>query len=220
MVKLSFNLPTRHRLHIRLVRRNRDVTPLLPDMGEIRRVRSGSKTSRFFRHIFEHKNIRRLLGTNLALLVIASSIIPADSSLAMNEGDGTLAEAPLVLTTQRKVSYPVEEVKISQGYTLFHRGIDFDGKTGDSVSPIMDGKVEAAGYSRAGYGNTVIVNHEGGVASLYAHLSKIEVSEGDEVTTFTKLGEMGKTGRANGDHLHLEVLKNGSQINPFTLLPR
>jgi murein DD-endopeptidase MepM/ murein hydrolase activator NlpD len=83
----------------------------------------------------------------------------------------------------------------------------------------MDGVVAEIQHSRFAYGNAVIINHDGNLTSLYAHLSKIDVKEGQSITTLTKIGEMGATGHAFGDHLHLEIRKNGLPINPFSILP-
>jgi len=118
------------------------------------------------------------------------------------------------------IQYPVEPVKITQGFGFFHPGIDLDGLTGDKIRPIKSGVVEAVSYSKYTYGNAIIVNHGDDLTSLYAHLSKIDVSEGDSVTTDTVIGEMGATGHASGDHLHLEIRDSGRAINPFTILPR
>lgn len=62
--------------------------------------------------------------------------------------------------------------------------------------------------------------HADGLASLYAHLSEINVKEGDRVDTRTVIGKMGRTGNATGDHLHLEVYKNGRPVNPISILPK
>lgn len=210
MIRGSFSLPTRHRL---------DKTLLFPNLGRILRAKKGSKLSRFFRHIFEHKKIRKVLGTNLAILVIATSFAPAKAAVSGNFEENIIAEAPYVFPVEKSVQYPVRTVKISQGYSPFHSGIDFDGVTGDEVKPVMAGRVEAVGHSKLGYGNVVLINHGGRRVSLYAHLSKISVAESQEVSTLTKIGELGATGRSLGDHLHLEVLDHGHPINPLTVLP-
>lgn len=163
--------------------------------------------------------MKKLLGTNLALAVIATSLISTNSD-NMEKAEENIVTAPtFVLTTERPVQYPVDDVKISQGYGLFHTGLDFDGVTGEEIRPIMSGRVEAVGYSKLGYGNAVLVNHGNGRTSLYAHLSKISVSADQEVTTRTRLGTMGATGYAKGDHLHLEIRDHGNQINPYSVLP-
>jgi murein DD-endopeptidase MepM/ murein hydrolase activator NlpD len=129
-------------------------------------------------------------------------------------------EVPVVLTTEQSTQYPVKEVKITQGYRFYHPGIDLDGATGNPIKPIMGGVVERTEYSRFDYGKSVVISHGGGIESRYAHLSKIDVFVGEEVSKETKLGEMGATGRAFGDHLHLEVYQDGKPINPLSVLPK
>lgn len=143
------------------------------------------------------------------------------NSLANIEADNTvIEEANTPLTTKRVIQYPVDDVKVTQGYRLFHPGLDLDGVTGDAIRPIKDGRVEAVSLSKLAYGNAIILDHGEGITSLYAHLSKIYVLEGQAVTTNTVIGEIGASGRAFGDHLHLEVRDEGRPINPYTVLPK
>lgn len=221
MVKASFNLPTKYRLEVRLIRRrkNLDETPLIPNLGSILRVRKGSKISRFFTQIFEHSTIKRVFGINLVLLSLISSILP-NNKLSVYGNNPEILESPTIFSTEKGEQLPVKELKITQNYRFFHPGVDLDGKTGDAIFPIMAGKIEKVEYSKFGYGNSIIVSHGSGATSLYAHLSKIEVSEGEEVTKETKLGEMGSSGHASGDHLHIEIRENGKLINPLGIFPK
>ncbi|OGM77228.1 hypothetical protein A2210_02645 [Candidatus Woesebacteria bacterium RIFOXYA1_FULL_40_18] len=221
MTKLSIDL-LKYRLNLHLVKRRKDAfeEPLLPSFEEIKNTRSGNKFSRFFRHIFEHKNIKKILGTNLALMVLASSFVPTYASYSGDEADYAVVEQKVELNTEHGIQYPVEKVKITQGYRFFHPGIDFDGLTGDPIKPIKGGIVEALQFSKYAYGNAVLIDHGNKVESLYAHLAEIYVKEGQEVTKDTIIGTMGATGRASGDHLHLEVHDHGIPINPLTVLPR
>ncbi len=220
MIRVSINLPTKRRLDFSLVkRRNLDEKPLLPDLGNIRRVRKGNKLSRYFRHVFEHKNIKKVLGINLFALVLATSFFPQNTINASDYNEELITQTPIVLTTERRLQYPVKNIKISQGYRLYHPGIDFDALTGDPVYPFMKGIVEAVSYSRYAYGNAVLVNHQQGLTSLYAHLSIINVVNGDELTLDTKIGEVGATGYASGDHLHFEIRNQGYPVNPLSTLP-
>lgn len=190
---------------------------------EIQRVRRGSKISRLFRRLFEQKRIKAILGGNLAILVLGISILsPQASALAaISETEvTTLSPGALELTTQVSVRAPVGKIKISQGYHRFHPAIDFDGTTGNPVYPIMKGKVEAVVYHRWALGKHIIVNHGAGLKSVYAHLSKIEVGAGEEVNTNQEIGQIGSSGQAFGDHLHLEVLDSGHHINPLSILPK
>lgn len=190
----------------------------MPDLGIIRRARTGNKVSRFFKHIFEHKSIKRIFGVNLAFVIAASSFMPVNTPVEAYEEKVIIsAEAPL--STQKGVQWPVKEVKISQGYKLFHPALDLDGITGDPIYPVMGGIVEAVEYSRFAYGNAVIIKHGNSMTTLYAHLSKINVQKDQEVTKDTVIGEMGATGRSWGDHLHLEVRDHGFPINPYSILP-
>lgn len=189
-------------------------------MGEIRRARKGSKVSRFFTHIFEHKKIRKILGANIALAIIASSLLPTTSAYADEVEQNVVSAKKVALTTESGLRYPVDEVKISQGYHFFHPALDFDGLTGDPVYPVMGGKVEAVSYSNYAYGYAIYIGHGGGVSTLYAHLSEIFVEKDQEVSVKTVIGEMGATGRAYGDHLHFEAHDHGRPINPYSVLPR
>ena len=206
---------------LKLIKRRKlsDTTPLLPETVVIQRIRKGNKLSRIFRHILEHVNIKRILGINLASAFIISSIIPLQTQAYIGSPDNLVTESPIIVSTEYGVRFPLDKVSITQGYKFYHKGVDFDGVTGDRVMPIMTGVVVSAGYSRVGYGNTILVDHDNGFTSLYAHLSLISVSQGQKVAPVTKLGEVGSSGRAIGDHLHLEVYQNGKSINPMTVLP-
>lgn len=98
-----------------------------------------------------------------------------------------------------------------------HTGIDIDGTTGQPIVASNSGTVIMAGpYS--GYGNCVIIDH-GGVQTLYAHMTAINVSEGQQVSQGEIVGTVGATGNVTGDHLHFEVRVNGSPVDPMSYLP-
>lgn len=99
----------------------------------------------------------------------------------------------------------------------FHSGIDFRGNKGDKIRSTAGGTVVFSG-SGAGYGLYVQVQHIDGYETLYGHLSKILVKEGDKIVAGQTVGEMGSTGRSTGNHLHYEVRKQGKPINPTTFL--
>ncbi len=99
----------------------------------------------------------------------------------------------------------------------YHPGIDFKGAKGDPVHVTADGKVVFTGW-KGGYGNCIIVQHKNDFQTLYGHLSHINVSDGQAVTTGDVIGKVGSTGRSTGTHLHYEVRKNGKPINPVKFL--
>lgn len=223
MFKLALNLP-KYRLlfESRIIKRRASAfnEPLIPTRKHISKYRGGHTVSRFFRYVFEHKKIRRVLGTNLALMVVATSFVPTNKAEDIQISDAVVTTGQTQLNTEKSVQYPVHPVSVTQGFKVFHPGIDLDGVTGDPIYPIKPGTVEAISHSKYAYGNAVIINHGDQITSLYAHLSKIEVSEGQEVGFTTEIGKMGATGHASGDHLHLEIRDHGRPINPYTLLPR
>ncbi|MDO9535713.1 MAG: M23 family metallopeptidase [Bacillota bacterium] len=100
----------------------------------------------------------------------------------------------------------------------FHYGIDIAAPRGTLIIASADGKVTEASYRR-GHGNTVIINHGYGIRTMYAHLSSISVSVGDQVLKGQKIGLMGSTGVSTGSHLHYEVHLNGVAVNPRGFLP-
>ena len=77
-----------------------------------------------------------------------------------------------------------------------------------------NGKVVTSG-SLGGYGKTVIIDHGGGIMTLYAHNSQLLVSEGSSVVRGQKISLVGSTGVSTGPHLHFEVRKNGQYVNPI-----
>ena len=181
---------------------------------------NGSKISRFFRRLFEAKSVKRVVGTNLALMLVLGSFVPGEKDQIQPEA--TIipeAEVTLSTVTERTIQYPIQVGYISQGFSIFHPALDLAAPKGTEVKPIKDGVVEDISRSRVGYGNAIIIDHGSGIKSLYAHLSKIETSKGDKVTVLDTIGNVGTTGHATGPHLHLEVRRNGIPINPFAVLP-
>jgi murein DD-endopeptidase MepM/ murein hydrolase activator NlpD len=98
-----------------------------------------------------------------------------------------------------------------------HTGIDIPAPTGTNVLSIDNGKVIFAGV-QGGYGNTVMILHDDGKVSLYAHNSRITVSNGQRVSKGQVIAKIGSTGRSTGPHLHFEIRINGSHVNPINYL--
>lgn len=103
------------------------------------------------------------------------------------------------------------------GKLRHHNGIDIAVPKGTKVNPVLPGKVIYSGYSN-GYGNCVIIEHEGGIQTVYAHNSKNLVKVGDIVSKDDVIALSGATGRTTGPHLHFEVRKQGVPLNPYVLL--
>lgn len=101
---------------------------------------------------------------------------------------------------------------------VFHTGLDIANYTGYPIIPFMDGTVIYEGETFFGYGKHIIIDHGDNITSIYAHLDKIYVYQGQEVKIGDQIGNMGKTGWATGPHLHFEVRMYGIPVNPEVFL--
>jgi murein DD-endopeptidase MepM/ murein hydrolase activator NlpD len=100
----------------------------------------------------------------------------------------------------------------------FHAGMDIEGERGDTVMSPANGVVIKAGWE-GGYGNLIEIDHGNGLTTRYGHLSKIEVTVGDNIERGQLIGLIGSTGRSTGPHLHYELRLNDKVINPRRFLP-
>ena len=102
--------------------------------------------------------------------------------------------------------------------TRMHTGVDMGAPSGQAIWAAKEGRVIFAG-PRGGYGNAVVIQHEGNVATLYAHMSAVRTSEGEWVDTGEIIGLVGSTGWSTGPHLHFETRVNGEPKDPELFLP-
>lgn len=104
------------------------------------------------------------------------------------------------------------------GFTRAHKGVDFRASTGTPIPAAGAGRVVARGFNR-GHGNYVKIRHNGTYETLYAHMSKFAkgVVVGTNVRQGQTIGYVGSTGLSTGPHLHYEVIKNGTHVNPLTV---
>ncbi len=103
------------------------------------------------------------------------------------------------------------------GTARLHTGIDYGADEGTPIRAAADGVVVSAGWY-GGYGNATIIDHGGGIATLYGHQSVINVSAGQKVTQGQTIGRVGCTGDCTGPHVHFEVRVNGDPVNPEAYL--
>jgi murein DD-endopeptidase MepM/ murein hydrolase activator NlpD len=95
-----------------------------------------------------------------------------------------------------------------------HTGMEFAAPTGTEIYATGDGKIMRIEKKRSGYGYNIMIQHGYGYQTLYAHMSKILVKVGQEVTRGEVIGKVGNTGTSVGPHCHYEVIKDGSKVNP------
>jgi murein DD-endopeptidase MepM/ murein hydrolase activator NlpD len=104
------------------------------------------------------------------------------------------------------------------GYSTMHRGVDFAAPSGTPIYAAGDGRIVEEGR-KGGYGNYIQIRHNGDYSTAYAHMSRFAkgMSPGRRVAQGQVIGYIGTTGRSTGPHLHFEVFKDGSQINPLNV---
>jgi murein DD-endopeptidase MepM/ murein hydrolase activator NlpD len=100
----------------------------------------------------------------------------------------------------------------------FHYGIDLALHVGDTIHAAFKGKVRIIDYDPGGYGNYVVIRHENGLETVYAHLSKVDVRLDQNVKAGQHIALGGNTGRSTGPHLHFETRYLGNAINPANLI--
>jgi len=166
------------------------------------------------------RGIRKTASLTLLLMSFLVLIYNSTRNIGGTLGLTISSPRPVIdATTLSSIQLPMDFAYQSRGFGWFHSGVDLVGPSGTPVNSIMEGEVVEINYDRFGYGQHIIVVHEQGYSSLYAHLSKINVSPGDKITLASELGKSGSTGLSTGPHLHLETLYNGITINPKEIVP-
>lgn len=187
--------------------------------------RSGFSDVDRYANLYGYQNSGSVVGAAYKLDMIASQLYHQSVSydelfeLARNK-EQMLACIPAIL--------PLKEAEIKYissffGYrpdpiymiTKFHSGIDFSAQLGTEAYATGDGVVEDVEKGHWGYGNMVTINHGFGYKTRYAHLQKFAVRKGQKVKRGQLVGYIGNTGKTTGVHLHYEVLKNGTPIDPI-----
>ncbi|HCS79380.1 hypothetical protein A3A64_03715 [Candidatus Gottesmanbacteria bacterium RIFCSPLOWO2_01_FULL_48_11] len=181
-----------------------------------------NRVSFWLRRSIEKLPFKQFLGVQLAgFAFVAAVLVPQASDIAGNWEVLTETETTVVSVTptQSRFRWPLPSFGLSQRFHLGHPGVDLTAPRGTPVFAVAEGWVAWATSSLWGYGKHLLVQHDKGIQSLYAHLSEISVKQGDTVTKDTQLGTVGSTGWSTGNHLHLELYQDGTPINPLEVLP-
>ncbi len=130
--------------------------------------------------------------------------------------------APKYVTTPTTMGslglfWPSISRRITQYFSWRHSGIDIGALYGSPIYSILDGSIEYAGWGR-GYGWQIVVKHDNGAQTRYAHCSQMIVQKGDRVVAGQLIGRVGSTGWSTGPHIHLELYVNGRRVNPLQYL--
>lgn len=117
---------------------------------------------------------------------------------------------------------PVESNRVTSKFGprryRFHYGIDLGLQIGDTIRAAFSGKVRIVDYDRGGYGNYIVIRHDNGLETVYAHLSGTRVRIDQDVKAGELIGLGGNTGRSTGPHLHFETRYVGNAINPANII--
>lgn len=167
-----------------------------------------------------------LLGILLTLTLIGCGHYQRPNYSTQTQGYQTQSvrdpSAVIVPRGPFKLYWPVDKVKLTQKFKTQkrrpHYGIDLAGKRRSPIYAAHEGHVIYAGSGFRGYGKMIIIQYDNTWASLYSHLNRISVKEGEYIQPRQLIGKMGKTGRASGVHLHFELMRNKQPIDPLPLL--
>lgn len=137
----------------------------------------------------------------------------------IDKKEDLLAAIPAIQPISNK---ELERVASGFGYRIdpvykipkMHAGLDFTANTGTPIYATADGKVKASGFNTGGYGNHVVIDHGFGYETLYGHMVRIKARVGQKVKRGEVIGWVGSTGKSTGPHLHYEVHKNGTRLDP------
>jgi len=167
-------------------------------------------------------SISRDYNVKLESIIAANSITDASKISA-----GQQLRIPNVTGSRSNISnfiWPVRGrvtspygMRVLNGRKEFHSGIDIGGPIGTNIIAAESGRVSYAGYMR-GYGNVIILSHEGGYSTVYAHNSVNLVKKGQYIKKGSVIAKVGRSGNATGPHLHFEVRLSGKPVNPLLYL--
>lgn len=144
---------------------------------------------------------------------LTSSIRDSGSSSSNSKYNGGIMAWPVPSCHTVSSGYG-GRIHPTTGKYKFHGGLDIPGSYGSAIVAANSGTVIWAGNNGNSYGNYVIVDHGGGVTTLYGHCSSLLVSKGKKVSRGQQIAKVGSTGRSTGPHCHFEVRINGSRVNP------
>ena len=171
-------------------------------------------------------NVSYINSEETSRTLVSSEIIRNPVTQVIYVGTRTPTEEELRTMPTGKFIMPYEG-KISSSYGLryvsdygkreYHLAWDIQGPLNATVVAADGGVVTKVSYT-SGYGNHVIISHENGYETVYAHLNKATVKVGQRVAQGEQIGKMGRTGQATGIHVHLEIRKDGVSVDPVDYL--
>ena len=176
-------------------------------------------TTRLFQPLFAGLCAVAVLGGCATRAPLAGRAETANEAPVVNRGLAGDGPPPL----HGGFDWPVDKARLTRGFLPNkrrpHLGLDLAAPKGTPILASKGGTVIYQGKAFHGFGKMVLIESGGGWAALYAHLDKIFVKEGQKLEQGQLLGQMGRTGRATGVHLHFEIRKDRGPVDPLPLLP-
>lgn len=193
-----------------------------PVPNEIRKMGVGGVDRYEYLNQFSQKELIKSTAEkidNLERRIYVQSKSYDELAKVIMEKESLLRAIPAILPVKQNKS-----VRFSSGFGFridpiyksakMHKGVDFAAPVGTNIYATADGKVVSAGAESDGYGKKVVINHGFGYQTLFGHMSRVIVRNGQSVKRGQLIGQVGNTGKSTGPHLHYEVIKNNYAINP------
>jgi len=174
----------------------------------------------------EEATLSSLIRSRQAAADAAAAASAASASASLRSGGGgggggAAASAPAAKVSGSGMAWPANgSVTSGFGYRWgsLHAGIDIANGIGTPIRAAKAGTIILAGWN-GGYGNAIVIDHGGGLSTLYGHMTRLRVSEGQRVDQGDLIGDMGSTGNSTGSHLHFETRVGGGAQDPTRFLP-
>ena len=199
-----------------------DYTDMLPENRSYV-TKKGKNGSKHATYIIEYGENNREISRRLLSEVVISEPV----NQVVSQGTRPLSEEEKRTASTGTYIYPSQGDLTSyyswrtlSGYNEFHRGIDIGSSNGLELVAADGGVVIQAHDKYDGYGKCILIEHDDGTITRYAHCSKILVENGQRVAQGEYIANMGQTGAATGVHIHFEIIKDGRCINPMEYLPK
>jgi len=221
----------RNNLTLRSSLKPGQVMEILPVSGVAHKVKKGESVSTIAKKygvdadkIVAYNNL-----VDVSDIKTGQELIVPGGKMAIPTKQATVAKAVNVAPVSKLLSstppketgaellWPTAAKHITQYFSWRHTGLDIGGPVGTPLYAADPGVVIKSGWS-TGYGNNVVIDHQNGMKTRYAHASKLFVSVGDEVTRGQTVAAMGSTGWSTGPHIHFEVIVGGVKKNPLSYI--
>ncbi|MFZ5363913.1 MAG: peptidoglycan DD-metalloendopeptidase family protein [Patescibacteria group bacterium] len=203
---------------------------ILPTNGVLHKVKSGDTVDKIAKYY--NASAEKILESNALpdssdikigeYILVPDGKVPAPTPAprTSNVASRNIVNIPsrTSVPTSGKMLWPNGCSRISQYFGWRHTGVDIACPAGTPILAADDGVVTRVQYIKTGYGHNVMIDHGGGVVTLYAHMTTINVKNGDTVKRGQEIGLEGSTGRSTGPHLHFEVRINGKIYNPLNYI--